>query len=311
MTIGTESHPPHQVNAGIPAWFSFIVMRAMAPDPADRYRSAGEMAEALRVGRRSGEFLADPPVPVEQIREDDPTPRMVKIETDAVAQPWHQRAGQRRHSRRGSRSSGSYWLLFFGLVGAVSVYFLLIPVKLSLRNNLLVPVEMSTSGGAAWTLPPGGEFSLRVPQQGRMIARWFVVQPAPADAGSWRPETMSGMIRIDGLTAAELLFRRVRRSIDSWSDGSVIYAPRVSNATAQPVRVQVTRLRSSALCNCLVGPGETRLLGYFRLESSSAIQISGAGGRSVVFRNLESRIDLNTGLLALNVNDTILSRPPR
>ena len=143
------------------------------------------------------------------------------------------------------------------------------------------------------------------------MGRWFVVQPPLAGATPRVAESLSGITRIDGLTAVELLLRRVRRSVDSWSDGSVIYAPRVSNATAEPVRVLVTRSGNQGLCNCIVGPGETRLLGYFRLESSSAIHLSGAGGRSVVFRNLESRIDLNTGLLVLNVNDTILSRSPQ
>jgi hypothetical protein len=284
-------------------------MRALALEPSDRFRSAGEMAEALRVGRRSGNFAAPTLLEeVHQIRDEDPTPPMVPITRDHAAHPWEQRSGSRR--RAAAPSSRSAWPLYLGLVGTVAAYFLVVPVKLDLRNNLLVPIELSTEGGQVWTMPPGGQRSIRLSQQGRATGRWFVVGPVLPGGRRSAQEAVSGMIRIEGLTAAELLVRRVRRSVDSWSDGSVIFAPRITNATARPVTVRVLRSNQS-FCNCVVGPGETQLLGYFRLESSSAVEISGGPGRSTVFRNLESRIDLNTGLLNLMVNDTILSRSPR
>ena len=311
-TVMAEGRPLHLANPAVPEWLSAIVMQAMADDPALRFRTAAEMAEALQVGRRSGGFPSQPsPQPVAQIRDDDPTPPMVKLETGPVVQPWHQRSAPNRRRRPTVTSSRSFWLLFFGLAGTVAGYFLVVPVTLDLRNNLLVPLEMSTTGGGIRSIAPGGALSIRLPQEGRVMGRWFVVQPEMGRVGENPGETVSGVIRIEGLTAGELLLRRVRRSIDSWTDGSVIYAPRVVNGTGQPVRVLVTRSNSRGLCNCTVGPGETRLLGYYRLESSSAIQIIATGGRSATFRNLESRIDLNTGLLELDVNDTILSRTPR
>ena len=315
------SPPPQakEVNPAVPAWLSEVVSQALTPDRRDRFQSAAEMAEALRAGQRSGAFAS--PVlqhQVEQIREDDPTPPMVRATaptpqavraTAPVTPPWNRRSIRRGRRRTTTRSSVFSWSLYLGLAGVTSAYFLLIPVTLDLKNNLLLPVEVSIEDGGVRTIPSAGSLSLKLPADGRMVGRWFGVQPV---IGSNQPpagEPVSGVFRIDGLTASELLLRRVRRSIDSWTDGSIIFAPRVRNFASQPVRVTVGRGGGVMLhCDCLVSPGEERLLGYYRLESASFVRIESARSKSVVFRNLESRIDLNTGMVDLLVNDTLLSR---
>ena len=308
--IATPPPQVNELNPAVPIWLSEVVSQALTPDRRHRFQSAAEMAEALRVGRRSGEF-ASPALqqPVEQIREDDPTPQMVRSAAPTTP-PWNRRSIRRRGRRRApARSTLFSWSLYLGLAGAAAAYFLLIPVTLVLENNLLLPVEVSIEDEGVRTIQPGGSLSLKLPENGRMIGRWFGVQPETDLNHPQAGEPVSGLFRIDGLTASELLLRRVRRSIDSWTDGSTIFAPRVRNFASQPVRVTVGRAGGvMEHCDCLVSPGEERLLGYYRLESNSFVRIESARNKAVVFRNLESRIDLNTGMVDLLVNDTILTR---
>jgi serine/threonine protein kinase len=308
--ITGEIRVPHRINPGVSEWVSAVVVRALSRDRDARYQSAAAMAEALRIGRNAdGVDQPTTVAPAERIREDDPTPKMIRAASVRdSAPPWQNRSSSGKRGVRRSRGIRSYssGVIFLGLAGTVAAYFLLVPFTFTLRNNLLLPVEFSSGDGAVRTISPGEDLSLPLSQDGKLTARWFVVQPGPP-AG----EPVNGVIRLDALTAAELLFRRVRRSIDSWSDGTVLFAPRVRNSGSQPIRVTVSRVGGIAHCDCLVLPSEQQLLGYYRLEPSSFVRIEAAGGLSAVFRNLESRVDLNTGMLDLNVDDSVLSRPPK
>ena len=300
--------PPlvHQVNATVPVWLSEIVGRALAPDRRDRFQTSGDMAEALRIGRRSGSFDSQASLGrVPQIRENDPTPKMVPVASGELRSPWQRRAQSRSQRRPGTISFFS-WVLYLGLAGMAAAYFLLVPVTFTLRNNLLVPVEVSTEDGISRSIAPGQEFGIPVATSGRFVARWFAVQPA-VDS-SQLGEAVSGVLRVNSLSASELLARRVRRSIDSWSEGNIVFTPRVANASSVPVMVTVSRPGGAGLCRCTVAPGATQLLGYYRLEPRSYVRVEGGRGRTAMFSNLESRIDLNTGILDLQVSDTILSR---
>jgi hypothetical protein len=303
--------PPQasEVNPEVPTWLSNVVAQALAADRRERFQSAAEMAEALRAGRRSGEQAGGiREYLVQQIREDDPTPNMVRAATGEIHPPWDRRSSRRRLAGPAGRTTLFSWSLYLGLAGATAGYFLLVPMTFTLRNNLMLPVELSIEDGVVRTIDPAGSLAIRFPEGGRLVGRWFGVQPTLDSGRTQAGQPVSGVIRIDGVTAAELLLRRVRRSIDSWTDGSVVFAPRVRNEGSRPVRVTVGRAGGQPQCNCPVGPGEERLLGYYRLESSSFVRVQSDPKHAVVFGNLESRIDLNTGVLPLMVNDTILSR---
>jgi serine/threonine protein kinase len=300
------SPPAHERNPRVPNWLSDILARALAPDRGQRFQTAADMADALREGSRAG--IPGTPVPpmVERIRDDDPTPRMVPAANGKVAPPWQRRSSRAPSPVRSARRSRFSWPLFLGLAGSVAAYFLLVPVTFTLQNNLLLPVEFSTDNGVVRTIPAGGEMSLQLQQDGRVVGRWFVVQPTLDSTGPQAGEPVSGMIRIDGLNATQLLLRRTRRSIDSWSEGSGIFAPMIRNETSRPVRVTVSRAGGLVHCNCSVEPGEARLLGYYRLESSSFVRVEAVPGLATVFRDLESRMNLNTGMLELAITDSSL-----
>jgi serine/threonine protein kinase len=317
--LAGEVPDPARLDSQVPAWLTEVIVCALSSRREDRFQSAAAMAEALREGRRAGEVRAISPLPeVERIRDDDPTPRMVKAaETVTGATPWHQRVSaprrQRGSDRPGRRFFSSYfsWTLLFGLAGTVAAYFLLVPLRFVLRNDLILPVEVSTDDGGVQTLAPGSELALPLPADGQVLVRWFVVEPRADTARRLLGEPISGIIRVDVVSAVELVLRRVSRSIDTWSDGAVSFAPRVHNGTSQPLLVKVNRLRGGSNCDCSILPGETLLLGYYRLDANSFVRVEDARGKVFTFDRLESRIDLETGILDLQVTDTILSRSPR
>lgn len=308
---------PRGLNPQIPVWLSDVVVCALAARREDRFQTSAAMVEALRVGRRSGGLgPLDLPEPMPQIRENDPTPKMVPAATPpGAAPPWGHRASDRgregdRRTRRKGYSPFS-WTLLAGMVGTVAAYFVWVPVTVVIRNNLLLPVEISTDDDSVRTISAGATLSLPLSAGGDLLARWFIVQPraqgSPAPAG----EPVSGVLRVNALSAAELLRRRVSRSIASWSEGSVIFAPLVRNTTRYSLRIGVNRLPTGGGCACSVAPGEIRLLGYYRLEPNSSIQVQAPGERSYILRNLESHMDLNTGMVELIVDDSVLTRSPR
>ena len=304
--LTTTSVMVHEVNPGVPVWLSAILARALAPNRRDRFQTAAEMTDAIKAGRRSGSLDAEARQSgLGQIREDDPTPRMVPAASGEIRSPWQRRSGSRSRRRRKTTSLWS-WTPYLGLAAIAAAWFLMVPMTLSLRNNLLVPVEFSTEDGTIRSIAPGQELGLPMASSGRFVGRWFAVQP-PIDSAQLG-EAVSGVLRVNSLRALELLGRRVRRSIDSWSEGSIVFTPRVENTSSRPVLVTVGRTGGAAHCRCPVPPGETRMLGYYRLEPGSFVKVEGGRDRTALFANLESRIDLNTGILDLQVNDTILSR---
>jgi serine/threonine protein kinase len=303
---------PHHLNQAIPEWLSGVVTCALSSRREDRFQSAAAMAEALRAGRRSG-VEPEAPVGIGHIRQDDPTPKMVRVATQGT----HSSTQREQTSevalpdpRTGTHHSYFSWTLLLGLAGGTAAYFSLVPSRFVLRNDLLLPVEVSTDPGILRTVAPGAELALPLTDDGRMVARWFVVQPRPDSGRPQLGEAISGVIRVNGLNALELLMRRARRSINTWADGSVMFAPLVHNQTAGTIRVTINRMSGGSNCNCSVPPGETRLLGYYRLDANSFVRVENGRREAQSFRNLESRIDLNTGVLDLRVDSTILSRSP-
>ena len=61
MHIHNPLRPPRQLNPDIPEPIERVILRAMAKNPADRFQTAGEMAEALRAALAARQSVAAAP----------------------------------------------------------------------------------------------------------------------------------------------------------------------------------------------------------------------------------------------------------
>ncbi|MEO8199125.1 MAG: serine/threonine-protein kinase [Gemmatimonadota bacterium] len=310
LQITGEIPLPSSVNASIPEWLSTVIMTAMSRHPEDRYQSASAMAQALRDGQQTAlPRLVQPTGPIDRIRSDDPTPTMVPGQPAVTSPPWQGRnrgAGVRRTAGTNSGHWGSY--LTPTLIVAALAWFALVPQRFVVRNDLALPVEISTNDGAVHTILAGGQFSMPLPAGGKVLTRWFVVQPRLGPQEAPLGEPISGTIRLEGQTAVELVRRHTDRSVNSWNPGGLVFAPRVTNRTSLPMIVTINHTGGGFNCRCTVLPGETRLLGYYRLEKDSFVRVENIQHRAMIFRDLPTRINLNNGVLDLSITDTVLSR---
>jgi hypothetical protein len=252
---------------------------------------------------------------IRRIRQDDPTPPMVPVFQPPAPVPLPAsgnrdlRRGDRRRQHAKSRAVviSRITIVLVGLV--LAGYFLLVPERFELRNQLQVPIEVSANDGSSQVIQPGGRFLMDVPDDHQVLARWFVVQPS-LDGEEPAGDPTSGIVRIESITLPEILARRVSRSVDPWMTGGVLFAPRITNTTDNPLRVIINNRPGDAACNCTVRPHATQLLGYFHLRDSSSVRVEDDLGRAVGFTGLEARIDAESGVLDLTIDDTVLSRSP-
>lgn len=309
-----EVPDPTELNWRIPAWLSDVVLRALARKPEQRFQTVAEMAEALRAGRRSGGNARPVASGMNRhIRQDDPTPKMVPVyQTAAPATPsaTSSRDLRRRERRRIRPRVRAVILSRIGivLIGlALAGYFLIVPERFALRNQLLLPIEVSANDGASRVVEAGGLFTMRFPKNHKVLARWFIVQPR-LSGGQPGGDPISGLVRVESITLPEVLGRKVSRGVDPWMNGGRFFAPRITNTTGRPLTVIVNNHPGDARCRCPIPPGATALLGYFRLRDDTSIRIEDTSGRAVGFTGLEARIDPDSGVLDLTIDDTILSR---
>jgi hypothetical protein len=306
---------PSDLNQRIPVWLSEIILCALSRYPEQRFQSAAAMAEALRVGRRGGgSAKTTAGGMIRRIRQDDPTPQMVPVyQPPAPVSPVPNRRMRRSSERRRALPRAGAVIVSrvaMALIGlALAAYFLLIPERFILRNQLLVPVEISANEGPSRVIQPGESYATRMPGNRKMLARWFIVQPRLGETAQAGDPT-SGVIRVESITLPELVNRKVIRSVDPWMNGVLSFAPRITNNTGRPLKVFIRNGPGEASCGCLVAAGTSMLLGYYHLRDSTSVRIEDGYGNAVGYTGLEARIDSNTGILDLMIDDTVLSRSP-
>jgi hypothetical protein len=279
----------------IPPWLSRIVVRCLAKRPEDRYPTAHALLEALRDGQGAAAKTNTQPLAAAPMPEP---PRRVK--------------------RRG------LWLAAGSLAAAAVGVLSLAPKEaarlavrdpvpasdagpettssaLMVENRLLQPIAV-TLGDSDFTIPPGD--SVRVPlNTGQQVeAHWAMVRP---DAqGRMLGQELEGSILVDTARG------ELRRVVNAGIPGRAWFAPTVVNATPGVLRASVMSGRDSADCHCRVAPGDSLRLGYYPLDSRSAVRVTDKSGRTARFQSLTLLADPVTGGASMRVTSATLSAPP-
>lgn len=310
--IGHPVPIPSSVNARVPAWLSDVIAMALAKRPADRFQSATEMADALRVGQQSGPQL--PLVSreslIRQLKDDDPTHIMVAAKSDGAdgdrpsgeTRPFGRRSSDLPTTRGPLIWAGIRWLILFVAVAAAAYYFITEPPHLVVRNNLIVPVEVKLDSSTL--VPPGSIFSRVIQPNNKVLGGWTIVRPAlgATELGIG----FRGNIQIDGLSLTQAISRKVTYDIDSWTTaGDRYFTPLISNLTGDSIRVVVNPASGVPGCLCWLGPGANQVIGYYLLDQSTILVNN--RDRFAVYLDLERLVDPVSGAVEIRVDSASFS----
>jgi hypothetical protein len=193
------------------------------------------------------------------------------------------------------------------LIAAGGAAYLLLKPRLAFTNRLAAPVRVGLGGGPPVTVPPGGTSRLSGPFGRTIVAEWELVRPLSADSAA-----MGEIIR--GSTVATSPRGTVHAEAGTRSGEAAYFAPLITNATTQPLRVLVNAgLQGAMDCECAVRPGAERVfIGYYRLYQNSTVQVRGSGGGTAAFTDLGPKVVSVDGTVGLRFEDKDLrgGRPP-
>jgi len=216
-------------------------------------------------------------------------------------QPEH---GVLQPRRRRSSSRGPLLVFLLCVAAALGGLYLLVRPRLEFTNRLAGPVRLAVDDAPARVVPPGSSVRVAAPWRRRLVAAWELTRPLSADG---RP--MGDELR--GSVVERATWGTVRRSATARGPGGNFFAPLITNATEDQLRVTVNAGLEGALdCGCAVRPGGRRaFIGYYRLYQNSTVQGRGSGGRVATFRDLGPSVVAPDGAVGLRFEGRDLRAP--
>jgi hypothetical protein len=261
------------VNAKVPRELSDVILRLLAKQPSDRFRSAGEVIAALEGGKHTGTMRsrASAAAAATELLVSGATTKGRKVE----------RPGGRKG--RGAVWIGIAVLLLLGVGGA----WFLMPPTLVFENRLAGMVTVQV-GGEERRILPGGSFTLN-PTRGQPVQL------------SWQLDRQTGASFGDTVTI-ERAAGRIRVTATASPKGGNYFAPLITNETGKTLTITVNAgLKGALPCNCTVPPGAVRMeIGYYALFANSTVRAEEVGAtRSATFKDLGPQVDLTSGRVGL------------
>jgi hypothetical protein len=117
--------------------------------------------------------------------------------------------------------------------------------------------------------------------------------------------------RLDGSARVTKPARGTRLTIGAAGSGFAFFAPLITNAGTQPLRIVVNAGLAAAYdCACQVPPGAVRMpLGYYRLYGNSTVEARDAAGRTARFQNIAASAEAPANAIGLRFTDADLRLP--
>ncbi|MBA3345511.1 MAG: hypothetical protein H0T44_09475 [Gemmatimonadales bacterium] len=203
---------------------------------------------------------------------------------------------QRSRLRAACRSP---WMLLVLLIfAAAGGFFLLTRPRLRFANRLAAPVRLVFGDDASRTLAPGETITLSNARGRTVVAEWQMIRPLSADSQPMG-EVIRGAVVLRGTRGI------VVETADSRAGGTDYFAPLITNASSQPLRVMVNAgLEGAVDCGCAVRSGATRVfIGYYRLFRNSTVLARDSAGGRATFQDLGPQVLRADGTLGLRFED--------
>jgi hypothetical protein len=194
-------------------------------------------------------------------------------------------------------------LLLVVLVAAAAVgVLLLLRPRVEFRNGLAGSVRLVVGEATPQVVAPGSAVRVSVPRGRTTVAQWELERPLSADGKPMGEPVRGSLVLRDpsGTTGLRALPR---------PDDTAYFAPLITNASTQPLRVTVNAgLQGAMDCGCAVRPGARRVfIGYYRLFQNSTVRAwameAGAGAGSATFRDLGPQVTAPDGAVGLRFED--------
>jgi serine/threonine-protein kinase len=273
---------PRDRNVRIPVWLSDVILKCLAKRPVDRYQSAPQLLDAIREGM--AQPVAQPTVAVGEVAD--------QVIRNSLATPSPVPAPPPR--RRGLLIG----LVLIAVAAAGGVYLFARAPTLELTNALPVPIAVLGPKGDSVVVAPRTTATLDLLRSGFTRVPWT---GGPWQGADGRPHgrAASGEMTIRSGRGA------TRRSIGLGDARTAMFAPMITNASSQPLRIVVNHGLADAIdCDCEVAPGETRaMVGFYPLFRNTTVRAATADGRSATFRDLGDKVDRTTWQVGLRFED--------
>ena len=190
------------------------------------------------------------------------------------------------------------------IIAAVAGWLAFSRPRLTIANRLVLPVQLHVDNAGDWTLAPDATIPLKVPGAGSLALRWEAVRPM---VGAFPVGE-----RLSGSATVTKPARGTRLTIGAAGSGFAYFAPLITNAGTQPLRIVVNAGLSAAYdCACQVPPGAVRMpIGYYRLYGNSTVEARDPAGRTARFENIAANAAAPANAIGLRFTDADLRPPP-
>ena len=278
--------PPaaHDVNPNVPRELSDVILRCLAKQPKDRYRSAADVISALE--KQPGTMRS--------------RTTAAQAATELLVSGATTKAAVRRSGGQAVRSKRIGWIVpviavvVLGIGGGA--LFLKQP-KLEFENLLADSVTVQ-AGAVTWRVGPEGK--IKIPTPGTVT--WRVIRPR---AGS----------RELGLPLGQMVTMQRGTIRATTRPGTQAYfEPLITNETGRPITITINAgLAGAVSCNCTVPAGAVRMpIGYYQLFQNSTVRAEDPGtGAMATFRDLGQKVDRTQGTVGLRFRAEDLGTTPR
>ena len=263
------------INPSVPREFSAVILRCLAKQPRDRFRTAGEVIAAL---------------------EHDTHPSTMRSRASAAQKATEllvsgartQSMGLRAEGRSGRpRRVGWVVLAIAVLVLAIGAGAMLFRQPTLIFENRLADMVTVQVGGEERRILPDGSFTLKMNRGRRLDLSWQLVSRLGVSLG-------------DTIVLANPR-GTVKLAATARPTHGAYFAPAITNETDRPLTITVNAgLKGATRCGCTIPPGAVRMaIGYYPLFENSTVRADDDAGRSATFRALGPQVDAIRGVVGL------------